>query len=412
MKVLLINNFHYRKGGSESVYFNTADILREHGHEVIFFSQQDDQNQPCAQAEYFIRNKKTVSCIQGVANYFYNKEAKHKLEKLILYEKPDIAHVHLFWGGLSPSIFKTLQNYQIPLVHTVHDYRMVCPAYTFKLPNGEVCERCKGRHFYKCTQYRCSKGSFVQSIVMTIEMYIRNKFFNPIKNIDGFIFVSEFSRGKHQQYIQGITDTNSIVLYNMASYIDLQKSNSLSDSYYLFFGRLSHEKGLVTLIKAFCQMPYLRLLIVGVGPEEKELKDMVANSKARNIEFLGYKYGDDLLSVVCNALFVIVPSEWYENNPMTIIESYACGVPVIGSRIGGIPEIVEAGKTGFLFDSRDVNSLCASLLNSQTLSPKKRQEMGECAMHFAQTYFNKEMYYKKLIEFYRHIINICSRKSL
>lgn len=412
MKVLLINNFHYRKGGSESVYFNLADLLREHGHEVIFFSQQDDQNLPCAQSEYFVRNNKAVSRIQGVINYFYNKEAKYKLEKLIFDEKPDIAHVHLFWGGLSPSIFKILQNHRIPLVHTVHDYRMVCPAYTFKLSNGDICEQCKGRHFYKCIQHRCSKGNFMQSLIMTLEMYIRNKFFNPIKNIDGFVFVSEFSRKKHQQYIQGITDINSIVLYNVASSINLQGANCLSDSYFLFFGRLSYEKGIVTLIKAFCKMPHLKLFIVGVGSEEKELKDLVIDSKANNIEFLGYKSGDELLSIVSNALFVIVPSEWYENNPMTIIESYACGVPVIGSKIGGIPEIIEDGKTGFLFEPKDITSLCALVLNAQSISPKKRQEMGNKAIHFAQTHFNKEMYYEKLIEFYKHIIDVSSERGL
>ena len=131
MKVLLINNFHYRKGGSEAVYFNTADILLKHGHEVIFFSTTDQRNIDCGPKEYFVRQNKDVSAIRGALNYFYNTEAKRNLAKLIEREKPDIAHVHLFWGGISPSIFGVLKRYGIPLVHTVHDYRMVCPAYAF-----------------------------------------------------------------------------------------------------------------------------------------------------------------------------------------------------------------------------------------------------------------------------------------
>ena len=190
MKILLINNFHYRKGGSEAVYFNTAEILRKNGHEVIFFSYKKGENVACDQSDFFVSHK---GALGSLIDYFYNGEAEKKLEALLEKERPDLAHVHLFWGGLSPSIFNALRKYNVPLVHTAHDYRMVCPAYTFKDGAGSKCERCRKWNFYQCALHRCAKGSVPQSIIMAIEMYTRKLFHNPLKNIDGFMFVSRFS---------------------------------------------------------------------------------------------------------------------------------------------------------------------------------------------------------------------------
>lgn len=401
MKVLLINNFHYRKGGSEAVYFNTADILLKHGHEVIFFSTTDQRNIDCGQKEYFVRQNKDVSAIRGALNYFYNTEAKRNLAKLIEREKPDIAHVHLFWGGISPSIFGVLKRYGIPLVHTVHDYRMVCPAYAFKLPNGTICEKCQGRKFHLCAKNRCAKGSLVQSCIMSIEMYVRNMFFNPVKNIDGFIFVSEFSRKKHRQYMRGITDDNSIVLYNTTPDNPMPLSDTEND-YFLYFGRLSYEKGLDTLIKTFIDLPDINLKIAGTGPEEMHLKESA--SQAGNIKFLGYKTGAELQSIIANAKFVIIPSEWYENNPMTIIEAYSLGTPIIGRAIGGIPEIVEEGKTGFVFEPQNIDSLRKVLTDTINMPINQYTAIQNNTREYAKAHFDTVRYYKKLIAFYNEYL--------
>lgn len=404
MKILLINNFHYRKGGSEAVYFNTAQILRKNGHEVIFFSTEDANNEECEQSSFFIKQNNKISKIKGIVNYFYNVEAKRKLKQLIITERPDIAHVHLFWGGISPSIFGVLKRYGIPLVHTAHDYRMVCPAYAFKANNGKICEECQGKHFYKCIYNRCSKDSLIQSVVMAAEMYLRNTFFNPLKNIDGFIFVSNFSRDKHIQYSPGFANVRSMVLYN-TSPENKQREEDHRDSYFLFFGRLSYEKGIKTLIAAAIAMPNIRLKIVGVGPMEDILKEMVNASDVDNIEFMGYKTGDELTQIVSNAYFVIVPSECYENNPMTIVESYSFGIPVIGSRIGGIPEIIEDDKTGWIFIPGDVNDLKNKIGQAHALNKNDYQQMSQCAKEFAQNNFEESDYYRKLLYFYNQILN-------
>lgn len=403
MKILLINNFHYRKGGSETVYFNTADILQQHGHKVIFFSCVDEKNAPCLQQDFFIRPNNRVSKLKGAIRYFYNMEAKRSIEKLILAEKPDIAHIHLFWGGISPSVLNVLHKYNIPVVHTAHDYRMVCPAYTFRTPNGNICEDCQGKHFYKCIKHRCSKGNLIQSVLMTVEMYERNVFFNPTTKIDGFIFVSEFSRAKHIEYAPAFAEATTTVIYNTTKQPANEFLNHKDRRYFLYFGRLSSEKGVATLINAFKELTDMRLVIVGTGEEETRLRELA--SGFNNIEFQGYKQGDDLKHIIADASFIIVPSECYENNPMTIIEGYIQGIPVIGSAIGGIPEIIQNGQTGYTFTCRDKNDLIAKIKKASGLSDAEYAQMSISARQFADNNFNEEEHYNKLITFYKQIIN-------
>ncbi|MGN0007643.1 MAG: glycosyltransferase [Alistipes sp.] len=404
MKILLINNFHYRKGGSEAVYFNMARMLVRHGHEVLFFSCTDSRNEPCGQSGYFIKPNASLPKIEGAIRYFYNREAKRNLERLIAEERPDIAHVHLFWGGISPSIFGVLHKHRIPLVHTAHDYRMICPAYTFRTPDGRICEQCRGRHFYRCTLNRCAKGSVAKSLLMSAEMYLRNAFFNPVRNIDGFVFVSRFAHEKHLEYMPAFGGAKYIVAYNSIPSLDERFVSSKRGGYFLFFGRLSHEKGVATLIDAFLAKPDAQLKIVGTGPEEAALKARVGQAQAHNIEFLGYRNGDALKETIRDAAFVVVPSEWYENNPMTIVEAYSAGVPVIGARIGGIPEIVDEGKTGFLFDSGNADDLGGRIDEAQALNNAEYAAMSRNAKAFADTHFDEDKNYEKIIGLYRTIL--------
>ena len=403
MKILQINNFHYRRGGSEAVYFNTAELLKKNGHEVIFFSSNNTENIFCEQSKYFVSDINDVPRWKGLQNYFYNREAKAKLEALILAEKPDIAHAHLFWGNISPAIFSVLKKYKIPLIHTAHDYRMVCPAYTFTDTSGNVCEKCHGKRFYWCAVKRCSKGSALESFVMAAEMYFRNAFFPPVDNLDGIIYVSNFSRQKHLEFNPQFSRVPALVLHNFVAESNTAFLSQDARKYFLYCGRLSHEKGLRTLIAAFQQLPDLPLKIVGTGPEEEELAGFVASNKIKNIEFAGFKTGDALKKLVSEASFVVVPSEWYENNPMTMLEAYSMGVPVIGANIGGIPEILQDGRTGFLFVPKDVESLKDAVLRASQLNAAGYKAMSDDALQFAAENFNESMYYQKLLSFYKKV---------
>jgi len=404
MKVLQINNCHYRRGGSEAVYFGTADLLREAGHEIVFFSIADSQNIETESKSYFVENRGGVGRIK---NYFNNTDAAAKLEEVLKTEKPDIAHAHLFWGGISPSIFRVLKRHGVPLVHTAHDYRMVCPAYLLKDGNGRFCERCKGGHYIQCALHRCSKGSLVESVMMSAEMYYRNNKWHPVKEIDGIVFVSNFSKNKHIEFDKRFSNANTLVLYNcpdvkVRESLDMQRNTY--ESYYLFYGRLSEEKGIQTLIKAFEKLPQLQLRIVGSGPLENDLKKYCEEKKLANVEFLGYKSGKDLYDMVACAKYVCVPSECYENNPMTIVESYSLGTPVIGAAIGGISEIVLEGDTGFVFESGSVKSLIQALYKSSKLGVNDYMQQKKQAYRFGLDNFSREVHYKKLMEFYKQII--------
>ncbi len=405
MKVLLINNFLYRKGGSETVFFNTSDLLTEEGHEVVFFSYEDELNIQTGKPEYLISKGGRLS---RVRDYFSNKKAASCLEQLIIQEKPDIAHAHLFWGGISPSIFKVLKKYNIPLVHTAHDYRMICPAYLLKDGKGNLCERCKGGKFYFCARYRCSKGNAIESLLMAAEMYYRNCHWHPANSINGIIFVSNFSKKKHIEFDEKFANTRSIVLYNCPSEI-IRDSHNISydtyNSYYLYYGRLSEEKGVLTLIKAFESFPGLNLKIVGSGPLEKQLKEYCKSKKISNIDFLGYKTGKELFDVVACAKYVCVPSECYENNPMTIVEAYSLGVPVIGAAIGGISEVVIENSTGFSFTSGSIESLAEALRKASALGQNEYNRQKQDSYVFGTKHFSRENHKALLINFYKEVLD-------
>lgn len=423
MKVLLINNCFYRRGGSEAVYFGTADLLREMGHEVVFFSMEDDLNIHTDRPEYFVGRGGKLSQIK---DYFNNKRAAQKIEEIINKEHPDIAHAHLLWGGIGPSIFAVLHKHGIPIVHTAHDYRMVCPAYTFRNGRGEVCEKCEGGRYLQCVKGRCAKGSLLQSGLMAAEMFYRNWKWHPAKELDGIIYVSNFSKRKHEETDSRFVGTKNAVLYNFTKIGDKYPMVEKDSGYYLYYGRLSGEKGIETLLKVFARHPELTLKVVGTGPLEEELKkkylrtrtesdptedcasgSITADEKKRyeNIQFLGYQSGGALAELVRRARYICVPSECYENNPMTIVEAYSMGVPVIGANIGGIPEIIEEGKTGFLFEGRDTESFEKMVLKSFDVSQDEYVSMKKEAQQFAKENFDSEKYKERLEAFYNKVIN-------
>jgi glycosyltransferase involved in cell wall biosynthesis len=405
MKVLLINNIHYYRGGAETVYFNIARLLKEYGNEVIFFSQKDNNMVGCEQAPYFVNKKIQVkddlfNKIRYLFYYFYNKQAAVNLDLLLSKEKPDIAHVHLVWGGMTSSILPILKKNNVPVVHTTHDYRLICPAYAYLDGEGKICESCKDKKYYHCLIKKCSKNHFLQSMVMCLEMYYRNIFFNPAKFIDGFIFPSNFSRSKHFQYRPDFSQKKNIVLYNFSDIDNIDKEKK---DYFLYYGRISIEKGIYTLFEAMKKLPHINLKIAGSGPELKKLVDNAVNNIG-NIEFLGNIYGQELKSLVSQAYFVIVPSEWYENNPMTIVESYSYGTPVIGTEIGGIPEIIEDGKTGYLCKPHNVQDLIKKIKFTLSLSKNEYEWICMNAYIFAKKHFYRKIYCTQLVGFYASVI--------
>ena len=404
MKILLINRYNFIDGGADRVFFNTCTLLKKHGNEVFTFSSTNEKNFFSDYSNYFVesidyRNISFFKKLNQGRNYLYNKNASRKLNRLIIDLKPDVAHLHLFYGILSPSILKTLKKNHIPIVITIHDYRLLCPANAMLDRYSNVCEKCKNGNYLNCTFRKCSGGNFFYSFIITIEAYIRKYYINPIKYVDHFIFVSKFSQNKHIEY-DNRYKLKSTHLYNFIE--ETSSRNQTKGDYFLYFGRLSKEKGIKNLILAV-KNTNIKLRIIGDGPQRDELKLLL--SEVDNVEYLGFKSGNELNDQILNCSFVIVPSEWYENNPMTIVEAFSFGKPVIGSIIGGIPELIQE-KTGFRFEAGNVASLKNSIYKANNLNENEYKALSDNCLSFAKENFSEDSYYKSLKKIYNSVINV------
>lgn len=406
MKILLINQVHYRRGGADIVYLNTGDLLKKKGHQVVYFSTFSSSNEPIGQNEYFAfytdyRKLNFPQRTFSTFKYFYNYEAAHKLKRLIDKEKPDIAHVHLFHGSLSVSVLDALYSKNIPVLHTIHDYRLLCPVSTFSDAEGNICEECAAHSALKCISKKCSDKNIGQSTIIALQnIFHRTVKRKSIQRINLFHFVSEFSKQKHLQYMPEIGN-KSKVLYNFTNPPSRANLNS-TGNYFLYFGRLSKEKGVKTLLEVFMNNSYSkRLKIVGTGSLFESLKTYSNQKRGSEIDFLGFKTGKELIELIQNAFFVIVPSECYENNPMTIVEAYSYGIPVIGANIGGIPEIIQENKTGYTFELKNHESLNKTITLALNLNEEQYREMRNRAYIFYQKNFSENTHYKALVQLYK-----------
>lgn len=404
MRILLINSYHFRKGGADAVYFNTAKLLEQNGHEVFFFSTKNIDNVPDKFASYFAdhpdyRKLSLGKKLLAIKSFLYNGDTYTKLLRFINEIKPDLIHIHLFLGGLSSSILTAIKKKDIPVLHSVHDYRLICPAYLFIDGKNKVCEKCVNGFYLNCIINKCSGNSLSQSSILALDAYFRKYFIKPINYIDRFIFVSRFIKNKHIEFNSEFA-TKASVLYNFNPGITSIEPSEEKGKYFLYFGRISREKGILTLIQAASRVK-VALKVVGTGPMYEQLK----KESSENVEFLGYKTGEALWSLIKNASFIVVPSEWYENNPLTIVEAYSFGKPVIGARIGGIPEIVKENVTGYLFDPGNNSALENVLLQADLLSSDEYQNMSKNARLFAENNFNPKNHYKELIGIYKEVID-------
>jgi len=395
MKILIINNNHFRKSGTDSVYLNLLKLLEQMGHRVIAFSFKDHQNVVEFSNEYFVDK----SVFARSFGKFYSKASKKSIEKLILEHRPDLAHFHNIIGGLSFSILPVLKKYNIPVVATIHGFKYLCPAYTFIDGKGNLCPACKNGRFYNCVINRCSSQGVFKDTALAIESYFRDFFLPLDKYVDKYIFLSKFFQNKFCEFNPGI-ENKSKFFYNSAS--DFTSSYSkIKGTYFLFFGRLDREKGIKTLLKAFEIKRNLKLVIIGEG----FYSSFINENKTENVEYIGYQNWDTIKEYLLKASFVIIPSECYENNPMTIIESYSLGKPVIGSNIGGIPEIIVEGETGYTFEPKNYLQLCNLLEKVEKMEIQSYEQMSLNSIKFAHAHFSESTNYEKLLAVYNSLIN-------
>lgn len=406
MKILMVNKFYYIKGGSETYYFTLKRILESNGHKVIDFSMLDDKNYPSKYTNFFIENidysgKKTLlEKIKMATNIIYSFEAKKKFKKIVQETKPDIIHLHIFQHQISPSILDIAKKYRIPVVYTAHDLKMLCPNYKMMV-NGDICEKCKDGHFIECVKNKCVKDSYFKSMINAIEGYF-HRWKRSYDLIDKIITPSAFYKNKFIEF--GVSADRVIHITNC---LDSPKPklnvNKEFQKYFLYFGRLSEEKGILTLIKAVENTSNL-LYIVGTGPLMEKIELHVDQNELSNIKILGFRSGQELSDLIGNSKVVILPSEWYENGPYSAIESLQLGRPLIGSDLGGIPELIEGN--GLIFKNGDDKSLKAAIEDINNLLDEDYRILCDKSLEIFSKYYSSANHYSKLMEVYNSLLNL------
>jgi glycosyltransferase involved in cell wall biosynthesis len=419
MKVIVASKFYYQRGGLESYLFKISEILKSHNHDVIPFSTTYNKNIECMYNNYFakymemgnLHNIPFNEKIKSLFNIFYNLEAMNKFSQLLEITKPDIVWGFGIHRHISPSIFIEAQKRNIPVLHRLSDYSLICPDSRLIRGDGANCsgllctESCLNAIKYKCV--RQSKGlssgkttSVAASIVGAAEMYIHSKLKLYINNVDKFIAPSKFLMNT---VIKGGIPENKIAHIPIFIDTDKYKPEYVSQPYMVYVGRLSFEKGLYLLLNAMSELKFHKLFIIGEGPEKHKLEKIKEEKNLVNVKFLGAMHGEQLNRLVRNSRLVIVPSTWYENSPHVILEAFALGKPVLGARIGGIPEYIDENITGLLYEHDNIDEMTEkinTLMRQQALC----EEMGRAARKITEIKYNPRIHYGEIIKLINQFI--------
>lgn len=359
MKVLMVNKFLYPNGGSETYIFKLGEYLISQGHEVQYFGMEHDGrivgnrvNAYTSDMDFHGGSK--LSKLTYPIKTIYSSEARKQIRKVLEDFQPDVVHLNNFNYQLTPSVileivkWRKKENHSCKIIYTAHDYQLICPNHMLNNPGTKMnCERCARGNYFNCIKGKCIHGSTAKSAVGAIEgMYWNTR--KTYKYIDKIICISKFeeSKIKKNKYLNGKT----FVLHNFTA---IDKPNQYPDKqpYVLYFGRFSEEKGFRTLIEACKKLPDIPFVFAGTGPLENLSKDI------KNVKCVGFKKGKELIELIAAAKFVVVPSEWYEPFGLTIVEAQSQGTPVLGARIGAIPELIQDNENGLLFEAGNAMDL-------------------------------------------------------
>lgn len=402
-RLLSVNNYHYRRGGSDVVFLEHDALFRARGWDTAVFSMHHPRNLPSAWDGYFVDEIEyehkvgPVQRLRQAGKVIWSNEAVHKLERLLESFPADVLHAHGVYHHLSPSVLHAAKRAGIPTVMTQHDLKLACPAYKM-LNAGGVCEKCRGGNLLNVVANRCIRDSFAASALVMVESAIHKSLKVYPRTVDRLVAPSRF-------YVEKLVEwgwDRGRIRY-VPNYVHAARFEPRFEPgrHLLYFGRLAPEKGVGTLIEAAAAAG-LPLVVAGTGPSEAELRERAARHGG-DVEFVGYRSGADLHAVIRDALAVVLPSEWYENAPMSVLEAFALGKPVIGARIGGIPELIEDGSTGFVFRSGDAADLAAAIGRVAALPAARVREIGRTAREFVESTFTEDRYFNEICAVYSEL---------
>ena len=404
MRIILCHNNYKVSGGAEVFYHEVGRVLTAQGHQVAFFSAMNDfVDSPWS--DYFpeVASYNAEGMLNKVINFprmVYNRNAKRAMARLIADFKPDVVHAFAIYVQLTPAVLDAAREAGVPVVMSCNDYKHICPNYKL-YHHGKLCEECQGGKFYRAVVNRCCHDSIAYSVASSVEAYAHKLMNIYRKNVHTFLFASEFMAHKTEEF-WGAATFRWRMLRNPFD-TDKHLLHGDSGEYLLYFGRIIDEKGVDVLIQAAALAPELSLVIVGDGPEKKTLETTAMSLGIRNVQFVGSKWGDDLNDYLRNCRGVIVPSLWHENFPYVILQAFAAGKPVIGSNRGGIPELVQNGKHGLIYEANEPDALAAAMRTLMS-NADMAQQMGERARRYVVAEFNDDAFYGQLMKVYQEVL--------
>lgn len=409
MKILVVNKFYWPKGGSERVMFDLSEAYAAAGHTVVPFAMQSPDNVPTGWEDRFApavryEGVRGLGAARAAVHAVYSRPAKRAIQALLQSEKPDVAHLHNFHHQLSPSIVDALRDAGVPTVFTLHDYKAVCPNYLL-YTQGAPCERCLGGRYHHAVVHRCVRGSWGASAVAAVEMTVHRKRRTLERGIARFVSPSRFLARRLEA--AGHSPERIRVVPNGVRLGEFEPATGPGEGL-LFAGRLSREKGVGTLLKAMERVPDARLTVLGTGPQEAEIRAVARERLGDRVSFPGHVDRGDLLQRVRRARAVVLPSEWYENAPMSALESLASTTPVIAARIGGLPEIVGDGVTGLLFEPGNVREL-ADAVERLLRHPGHAHEMGRAGRRDVEQRFTLDDQARSMLSILEEVASSASR---
>ncbi len=398
MRVLIVNKFLHHNGGSETYIFKLGELLQQIGHEVQYFGMEHKgrcvgNNINLYTTDMDFHNGNKLSKLNYGIKTIYSSEARKKIRGVLDDFKPDVVHINNFNYQLTPSIiieiikWRKHNNSKVRIIYTAHDYQLICPNHMcYNLNYHQNCELCINGEFFNCLKNKCIHNSLAKSAIGSVEATLWNRL-RIYKNFDAIICCSEFMKRKLDN--NKVLAEKTVMIHNFNDTYNIKASKK--KEYVLYFGRYSEEKGIETLLSVCKKLPYIKFVFAGNGPLKEKVKQI------SNVEDMGFLKGDKLKKVIEEALFAVYPSEWYENCPFSVMEAISYGTPVIATDIGGLPELVEDGKTGMLFEYGNVEELKSrieSLYNNRELLAKYTYNCNN------NNFETLESYYDKIIKIY------------
>lgn len=398
--VLLVNNYHYRRGGADVVYLQQDAMLREHGWRTANLAMHHPRNLESEWSKYWVdeiefgRDYGLLDKARHALSIIHSRQAYRSARSLIDLIGAKLVHAHSVYHHLSPSVLKAASDAGVPCVLTLHDYKVLCPAYSM-LRDGKVCEDCKGGRLHNVVRHRCIKGSLPLSGVVALESITHRVTGAYRRHVDRFISPSRFLIDKCVEW-----GWPREVFTYMPNCVDISAHQPVTQpgKRLLYVGRLSHEKGLPTMLQAAIRAR-VGIDIVGSGPIEDSLRE-TARSNGLDVEFHGHQTGRALWSKIEGARALVLAPEWYENAPISVIEAYATGKPVIVTAIGGLPEMVIDGETGLIVPPFDPEALADAMARMVHMPDDAVQAMGANARHRAESLYSQETQWRNLMELY------------